>query len=243
MSAPSNLTALVALGSLALLGLGGHAPDRETAAMVAPPTAAVAETRKWAEPSATLSGAIAPRIVVRGATSSQQARLELAIERFGDAGLTLPDLEVVFATSDDPCKGHPALFQPQFQPWRISICSDLESAYEHELAHAWEAANLAEETREQFMTLRGYSTWSDPGVPWNQRGIEGVAVVIQQGLSGLALPPSLSREQRSRLAAYELLTGSPDPRLTDWQDAHADRAKWGSVPREPQAPSGHDGVR
>ena len=53
-------------------------------------------------------------------------------------------------------------------------------------------------------------------VPWNQRGTEWAAVVIQQGLSGLPLPPALSNEARSRLESYELLTGKIAPTLVDW---------------------------
>jgi hypothetical protein len=88
--------------------------------------------------------------------------------------------------------------------------------YEHELAHAWERANLTDEIRREFVDFHRYSTWADPTVPWNERGIEGVALVIQQGLAGLPLPQSLSTEHRSRLAGFALLTGRPAPSFLEW---------------------------
>lgn len=74
------------------------------------------------------------------------------------------------------------------------------------------------------MDLRGYEVWSDATFNWNERGTEGAAFIIQQGLSGLPLPPALSDETLSRLAAFELLTGVPDPRLAQWQAEHQAQA-------------------
>ena len=37
------------------------------------------------------------------------------------------------------------LFQQSFTPWRLLICSDLQFVPTHELAHAWEAANLTDD--------------------------------------------------------------------------------------------------
>ncbi len=73
---------------------------------------------------------------------------------------------------------------------------------------------MTDDARARFMELRGYTVWSDHEVPWNQRGVEDAAFVIQQGLGGLPLPPVLSDELVSRLDAFQLLTGFPDPRLT-----------------------------
>jgi hypothetical protein len=156
-----------------------------------------------------------PRIDVLGASPTEEARLMLAISRFDRAGLALPDLVVGFFHGDtERCHGHAGLFEHRPEPWRISICEgDAEWVYEHELAHAWERANLADDVRQRFMELRGHRAWADSDVAWNERGVEGVAFVIQQGLSGLPLPPALSDEHRSRLEAYLLLTGQPDPRI------------------------------
>ncbi len=164
-------------------------------------------------PSEGVAVSMAPTVTVRSATPAQRARLELALTRFRGAGLALPDLQVVFAETDAPCRGHMGLFESDAAPWRIRICSEVGAVYEHELAHAWIAAGSTDSSRDDFMELRGFTVWSDHTVPWNQRGVEGAAFVIQQGLGGLPLPPVLSDELVSRLDAFRLLTGFPDPRL------------------------------
>jgi len=167
-----------------------------------------------APPAERIDVSMSPMVTVRHGTSAQHQRLDLALDRFRNAGLALPDLEVVFATTDALCQGHLGLFERGFAPWKITICSELGFVFEHELAHAWEAATLTDELREGFMELRGYTVWSRPGVPWNERGVEGVAFIIQQGLSGLPLTSVISDEQLSRLDGFELLTGFTDPRLS-----------------------------
>lgn len=42
------------------------------------------------------------------------------------------------------------------------------------------------------------------------------AVIIQQALSGLPLPPAISNEAKSRLKSYELLTGRVGLALHEW---------------------------
>ena len=162
---------------------------------------------------------LSPHVTVHNATPKQLDRLALAFERFSSIGLELPDLEVFFARDNNSCgdAGH-GLFQSAFTPWRIVICpTELDTVYEHELAHAWERANLTEQQRKAFMVMREYEVWNDRTVPWNQRGIEGVAFIIQQGLSGLPLPPTILSEHRSRLEAFEFLTGVSDPSLRTWK--------------------------
>lgn len=159
---------------------------------------------------------LTPELTVRNATPEQYRRLLEAIHHFQTAGLLLPDLVVHFSDNIFACGGHHGLFRSELNPWQIKICSELDFVYEHELAHAWERANLTEETRRQFMEMRGYTTWAAKSAPWNERGVEGAAFVLQQGLSGLPLPPYLSREHQSRLEAFELLTSQASPRLLEW---------------------------
>jgi hypothetical protein len=172
-----------------------------------------------AEPSPQVRESPSPSIEVEGASASQTDRLTLALARFTEAGLELPNLKVIFSTDAAACKEHHGLFSTAFDPWRISICSPLDFVYEHELAHAWEHAMLNDQLRRQFMDLRGSTVWSGKDTPWNQRGQEDLAFVIQQGLSGLPLPRTLSGEAVSRVKAFELLTGRPAPRLTEWIEA------------------------
>jgi hypothetical protein len=157
-----------------------------------------------------------PAVKARGATADDRVRLEEALTRFEDAGLELPELVVVFSIDEADCSGHRGRFRSSTTPWQISICADNNAVYEHELAHAWERKNLTDDRRGAFMELRGHDAWSGADVPWNERGVEGVAFVIQQGLAGVPLAPALSDEARSRMEAYELLTGRPAPRLIRW---------------------------
>jgi hypothetical protein len=181
-----------------------------------PATPITTTTATVAEPSPQVRESRPPSIEVEGASASQTDRLTLALARFKEAGLELPNLKVIFATDAAACKEHHGLFSTAFDPWRISMCSPLDFVYEHELAHAWEHAMLSDEVRRQFMDLRDITVWSGKDTPWNQRGQEDLAFVIQQGLSGLPLVRTLSGEAISRLKAFELLTGRPAPKLTEW---------------------------
>ena len=194
---------------------GGLAASPAHGTAVATPPAAAAVTGPLA-----YTTSLNPVVTIRNATPAQTRRLATALDRFRVTGLALPDLQVVFSADPAACRGHFGLFDPKPEPWRISICSDLDAVYEHELAHAWAAATLEAERRDDFMELRGYEVWSDNDVAWNKRGVEGAALIIQQGLGGLPLPPALSDETLSRLAAFQLLTGLPDPRLTQWEIDH-----------------------
>jgi hypothetical protein len=164
----------------------------------------------------TLRVSLTPAVTVQNASAAQLGRLVLALDRFRAASLKLPDIDIQFSIDESGCMGHMGRFDPGPTPWRISICSHLDFVYEHELAHAWERATMTDETRQAFMTLRGLTIWSDSVVPWNERGVEGVAFIIQQGLAGLPLPPVLGAEGLSRMEAFELLTGRPAPRLVEW---------------------------
>ena len=200
-----NARSLLALWVVVILGTCGEgAPSDEASASL--------EFRQPVEVSAE------PTVNVVGGNAAQLQRLDLALDRFGEAGLLLPDREVVFAPSKTECGGSRGRFDSRFVPWRITICSEeIDIIYEHEMAHAWEAATLTAEQRAGFMELRGYSVWDDGCVSPNECGVERAAFIIQQGVSGLPLPPALCAEQLSRLEAFEFLAGFPDPRLADWE--------------------------
>lgn len=157
-----------------------------------------------------------PQITARGASPDQLARLELALARFAAAGLDLPALEVEFVDHPDRCGEYLGRFDSSQRPWTIVMCFPAGFLYEHELAHAWERAHLTDEVRQAFMDLLGFTNWADPEAGWDERGMEGAAFVIQQGLGGLPLPPHPREETVGRLSAFELLTGRPSPLLVEW---------------------------
>lgn len=163
-------------------------------------------------------------VTVDGASDAQYERLEEALRRFAAADLALPPLAVIFHDGQARCRDHPGIFLTQTDPWEIHICSEsVEWVYEHELAHAWNAHHLSAQQRQAFMDLASYETWSDKSYPWNERGTEGAAVVIQQGISGLPLPPVLSdKTRRLHVDGYQLLVGDRSPRFVAWLDTYSD---------------------
>ncbi len=213
---PVGHTALVSITLLAVLvadlPVAVHSPPPSTQAAGRPEIDGGPSPER--PPAVPVS--LTPTVTVRNGSQIQLDRLDLAIDRFTAAGLPLPELHVEFVAAEDSCGGTLSLFDTNTTPWRISICSSLDFVYEHELAHAWERAALTNQTREAFMQMRGHSVWRGTEVPWNERGVEGVAFVIQQGLEGKPLPPVLSTEIVRRLEAFELLTNSPAPRLVEW---------------------------
>lgn len=201
---PTALTVL--LSTIAITGQDESMPTVHDA------TDQVAET----------SAASGPRITVRDASPAQITRLGKAFEAFDRAKLELPGIEIRFFTDHESCGAEHGRFYTTGNDWRVHICpTRLDSVIEHELAHAWERANLTDSERRAFMRLRGYEVWSDPDRSWGERGMEGAAFIIQQGLAnGLPLPPALGAEVRSRLRAYEQLTGRLAPALVAWLEAN-----------------------
>jgi len=152
-------------------------------------------------------------ITVVGAGLPELARLDEATARFDRNNLELPSLEVVFSANEADCKGHFGLFQRQFSPWRIMICSELDFVLTHELAHAWLASTLDDERQTEFVEFQGLEAWSGSDLEWDERGVEHAAFVMQQNLM-TAKPAPQSRTWQQRIAGFELLTGLPSPRAT-----------------------------
>lgn len=148
-----------------------------------------------------------------GATPARTAAVRATVELFSDSGLLLPDLEVRFYDRPDECRGHLGLFQAQFSPARILVCGDLAFILPHELAHAWDIANLDDSDRQQYVEAGGFETWDDQDAERDERGVEDAAFVIQQNLT--AINPALSSSTwEQRVGAFELLTGQLSPLLT-----------------------------
>ena len=102
------------------------------------------------------------------------------------------------------------MFRPHALPWRIDVCSDLDFVVPHELAHAWAAANLDDDDRARYVDARGLTNWADTRVPWEERGTEDAAFMIQQNLRAIDLDVS-SAAWSERIRAYEVLTGMTSP--------------------------------
>ena len=180
-------------------------------------TAEAPELSPTAERPVQVRVSVRPNITAEGANADQQAHLDEALALFRYHGLELPDLEVRFSDDEADCGGNPGVFENSFTPWRLSICS--ESAYvpTHELAHAWEAANLDDEARARYVEARGLTNWNDPAAGWAERGVEDAARMMQQNL--MATDPQLTLPAwAERLDAYELLVGRPSPLRSESSD-------------------------
>ena len=195
--------------------LTGSAPDVEGEAVAATPTPIQAPRPAdevvvpVIEPDPA-EVSLTPDVSVIGASGEQQVAVDDAVARFRSVGLRLPAVEIRFHADKAECDGHLGLFQRGFTPWRVLVCSDLAFVLTHELAHAWEAANLDDDERERYVEARGMPTWDDHDADWNERGIEDAAFIVQQNLT--AKDPNLdSPAWKERTAAYELLTGSSSP--------------------------------
>ncbi|HVR31641.1 MAG TPA: hypothetical protein VMS74_02925 [Acidimicrobiia bacterium] len=210
------------LAGLALMGLNTTTcsnPPSTTSTGTTVTSALLGASTPVSIPPSSLGVSLVPEVTVRGGEPGDVSRLRRALTRFEDAGLALPDVDVTIHEDDSQCRGHKGLFRASSIPWTISICSATDSVFEHEFAHAWERGHLTDTVRQAFMELRGHEVWSGADTPWNERGQEGVAFVIQQGLSDVPLAPALSDEALSRVAAFELLTGQPAPRLVRWMES------------------------
>jgi hypothetical protein len=188
---------------------------------IAPHVALTAVTTDLAEPAADPSAvdddpsvSLRPDMTLRNADADEQVRVEEAAARFRRAGLRLPDVEIVF--DDDParCHGHDGLFQQQFTPWRLTICNGAEYVVTHELAHAWEAANLDDADRQAHVASRGLAGWDSTELSWRERGIEDVALIVQQNLMAGTVDVASSR-WIERTEVYGQLTGMRSPVLPE----------------------------
>ncbi len=160
----------------------------------------------------TSSVSMRPTVVVQGASDEQQALVDDALARFADAGLRLPDLWVVFADDPSKCGGHDGLFLSQHDPWQVLVCSDLEFVVTHEFAHGWEAANLDDDDRANYVERRGLTTWDSPDAPWGERGVEDLAFMMQQNLMAGHVDAASDR-WIERTDAYAWATGTVSPVL------------------------------
>ena len=188
-------------------------PAPVTAPITAPVPATIAPVPVISVPDR-MAVSSTPRVSVSGADSEDWTRLIEALATFSENGLELPDLEVRFFDDQSECFGHQGLFQTSFTPWRLLICSDLKFVPTHELAHAWEAANLTDDDRDRYVEGRRMTSWDDPDLAWDERAVEDLAFIVQQNLTATS-PALTSVTWIERVDAYELATGRPSPLVTE----------------------------
>lgn len=157
--------------------------------------------------AATVNISLQPSVEVSGGSEAAIVRLHDALAQFASREMLLPDLEVRFSNDDADCGGNLGIFQRRYSPWRVVVCSELEFVVTHELAHAWEAANLTSVDRDKYLGLRGLTSWSSHELPWKERGEEDAAFVVSKVLMadrGVAESDAWSE----LIDAFRLLTDS-----------------------------------
>lgn len=153
-----------------------------------------------AEPTARITGSM-----------EEVALAESAISSFFDAGLSLPPLEIVFHEHRDGCRGHVGVFRMIDGRGDVQICRATRYILLHELAHAWEAANMDDQTRDEVMEYWGVDNWNDHGQSAGDRGAEKVADAIAFALDDPSDDPN--PVMRRNLCSYRLVTGQHAPAL------------------------------
>lgn len=110
-------------------------------------------------------------------TPAAQETITWAVDRFVEAGLQLPDLEISFPAY---CEGKAALYH--VGRGAIDFCRGGKLRTLHEFAHAWDDTS-GDVDREAFLEQRGLSIWfGGLDVPAEDQGAEHLAQIIAWGL-------------------------------------------------------------
>ncbi|KAA3637869.1 MAG: hypothetical protein DWP92_07145 [Armatimonadetes bacterium] len=161
--------------------------------------------------AAATNGRPSTPVTIEASDPSQTEMAERAVDRFAQAGLKLPPLRIVFPGRDlSLCGGAQGRAYLSAEPVEVRMCWNSEFTLLHELAHVWEAFNMAASRHEPFMNMReGVASWAGLGVAWESRGREHAANVIGWGL--LEDPHPISRtypnDIASMIEAFTFLTG------------------------------------
>ncbi|HSO03255.1 MAG TPA: hypothetical protein VLQ92_02150, partial [Candidatus Limnocylindrales bacterium] len=110
------------------------------------------------------------------------------------------------ACSDDGCTG-----------WRAWAKATLL----HELAHVWISENVAQDVRDQFLSVSGLPTWESVDSLWGDRGVELAAEAMAGSLMDEPVTLNIEFDRRYSCAElarlYAILAGAPpvDPPCED----------------------------
>jgi len=151
----------------------------------------------------------------------EREMIEWAHGLFEKAGLRLPPVLIRFHNDEGPCEANMGILRylADGSPI-IRVCADHDEpqvrdhwrrqSLLHELAHAWEMAELDDATRRRFERLRDLNHWNDRAEEWSARATEHAAEIITWGLIDFTwrfvkIPDNSCDDFR---IGYEVLTGS-----------------------------------
>jgi hypothetical protein len=138
-----------------------------------------------------------------------------AASRFAEAGLDIPDADIVRHDTLEPCKGRLGYFIGRGGRDEVRLCMTADESRAtmrrillHELAHDWTADQLTGADREQFLDLRGLEHWGAPAA-WSRQGWEHAAEIMAWGLMESDEPVFYvrPRDRASLEDGFRMLTG------------------------------------
>jgi hypothetical protein len=141
-------------------------------------------------------------------TYAQHVMALSALAEMAAAGFEMPPVAIHIHSEKDGCNQLNGYFVQIDGENIVHSCGNRWTLI-HELAHAWDAAMLDDETRNDFMGHQGLDSWHHE--TWNQAAAEHLASIVAWALDG-ARPSRIGYYDDEHLAvAYELATGTPVP--------------------------------
>ncbi len=141
-------------------------------------------------------------VIVAAGTPQQLELARWAVSRFEAAGLELPSVEIRFHADRAACGEHFGYYRAGV----MDVCGTNVNLLArrnllHELAHAWAEMNETGERREQFLELRGLTSWNGRGLGWHGRGFEHAAEILAWHLGDRILTPTVPDNAPDQLEA------------------------------------------
>lgn len=153
--------------------------------------------------------------VIHTDAEEQLRTIEWALDRYEQAGLELPVLEVHAYDHPAACGGKNGFFSAtDDDEYQVHWCGN-DFTILHELAHAWAEHALGEVARTAFLTIADADEWVSDD--WRLCGSEHSANVIAWGLMDTRINQTRTRpyDHASMLEAYSALTGGGEPLWTN----------------------------
>jgi hypothetical protein len=124
--------------------------------------------------------------LVEPLTQERQALVDWATDRFAQAGLELPELNVRFDPTGELCDNAKGLYRHGPNSERVvTVCTPDFDTFAaqlghrrtllHEFGHAWDFANMSADDHDELGRVLGVDAWNDHDEEWEDRGVERFA--------------------------------------------------------------------
>ena len=149
-------------------------------------------------------------------TPAQERVVDWALALYDEAGLRLPPVDFVAHATVDGCHGFRGYHDVEGGRSTVHLCGSQRRRFAevltlHELAHAWDRANLTGARRADFLRLRNLDAWRNDSDAWDELGAEHAAEILAWGLRDrpmqvIQIPDAGCDEL---LEGYVMLVGRP----------------------------------